>query len=87
MLVVSDGVLSLPAATLATNADLAVRAAWLYDMFLPLDVLEWPLNVVVVRSGGRTVLIDAGIGVEYPDFPRAGGWPCDWRPPASIPHP
>jgi hypothetical protein len=33
---------------------------------------EWPLNVVVVRSGGRTVLIDAGLGVEYPDFPRAG---------------
>src|SRR5262249_5193512 len=66
------GVLSLPAATLATNADPAVRAAWLDDMFLPPEVLEWPLNVVVVRSGGRTVLIDAGIGVEYPDFPRAG---------------
>jgi hypothetical protein len=29
VLVVSDGVLSLPAATLATNADPAVRAAWL----------------------------------------------------------
>jgi glyoxylase-like metal-dependent hydrolase (beta-lactamase superfamily II) len=28
--------------------------------------------VVVVRSGGRTILIDAGLGVEYPDFPRAG---------------
>jgi glyoxylase-like metal-dependent hydrolase (beta-lactamase superfamily II) len=52
--------------------DPAVRAAWLNDMFLPPDVLEWALNVVVVRSGGRTILIDAGIGVEYPDFPRAG---------------
>ncbi|MEU7629223.1 MBL fold metallo-hydrolase [Nocardia sp. NPDC049220] len=72
VLVISDGVLSLPAATLATNADPAVRVAWLDDMFLPRDMLEWPLNVVVVRSGGRTVLIDAGLGVEYPDFPRAG---------------
>ena len=41
-------------------------------MFLPPDVFEWPLNVVVVRSGGRTILIDAGIGAEFPDLPRAG---------------
>src|SRR5580704_1371991 len=61
VLVVSDGVLSLPGAMLAHNADSAVRAAWLKDMFLPPDVLEWALNVVVVRSGGRTILIDAGI--------------------------
>jgi glyoxylase-like metal-dependent hydrolase (beta-lactamase superfamily II) len=71
VLVISDGVLPLPAATLATNADPAALTAWLNDMFLP-DVFEWPLNVVVVRSGGQTILIDAGIGVEYPDFPRAG---------------
>ena len=51
----------------------AVRAAWLNDMFLPPDVLEWALNVVVVRSGGRTILIDAGLGAD-PDLhlPRAG---------------
>ena len=72
MLVVSDGVLSLPGAMLGHNADPAVRAAWLEDMFLPPDVLEWALNVVVVRSGGRTILIDAGIGAEFPDLPRAG---------------
>ncbi|HSS26182.1 MAG TPA: MBL fold metallo-hydrolase [Mycobacterium sp.] len=72
VLVVSDGVLPIPAPVLATNGDPAVRAAWLNDMFLPPDVLEWPLNVVVVRSGGRTILIDAGLGVEYPDAPRAG---------------
>src|SRR5262249_2605415 len=59
-------------AMLAHNADPAVRAAWLRDMFLPPDVLEWALNVVVVRSGGRTILIDAGVGVEYPDLPRTG---------------
>src|SRR5262249_10633782 len=72
VLVVSDGVLSLPGAMLAHNADPAVRAAWLKDMFLPPDVLEWALNVVMVRSGGRTILIDAGGGGEYPDFPRTG---------------
>jgi glyoxylase-like metal-dependent hydrolase (beta-lactamase superfamily II) len=74
VLVISDGVLPLPAATLATNADPAELAAWLDDMRQPPDVFKWPLNVVVVRSGGRTVLIDAGIGAEFPaDFPRAAG--------------
>jgi glyoxylase-like metal-dependent hydrolase (beta-lactamase superfamily II) len=72
VLVVSDGVLSLPSAMLAHNVDPAVRGAWLDDMFLSQEVLEWPLNVVVVRSGGRTILIDAGIGGEYPDIRRAG---------------
>ena len=72
VMVISDGVMPIPAPVLATNADPAVRGAWLDDMFLPRDVLDWPLNVVLVRSGGRTVLIDAGLGVEFPDFPRAG---------------
>jgi hypothetical protein len=62
VMVVSDGVLLLPGAMLGHNADPAVRAAWLNDMFLPPDVFEWALNAVVVRSGSRTVLIDAGIG-------------------------
>jgi nitrogen fixation protein len=72
VMVVSDGVLSLPGAMLGHNVDPAVRAAWLKDMFLPPDVLEWALNVVVVRSGGRTILIDAGMGMEFPDLPRSG---------------
>jgi len=73
VLVVSDGVLSIPAATLAHNVEPAVRTAWLDDMFLSTDVLDWPLNVVVARSGGRTILIDAGLGAG-PDLhlPRAG---------------
>jgi glyoxylase-like metal-dependent hydrolase (beta-lactamase superfamily II) len=72
VMVVSDGVLSLPGAMLGHNVDPAVRAAWLDDMFLPPDVLEWALNAVVVRSGERTILIDAGMGMEFPDLPRAG---------------
>src|SRR5262245_64190156 len=73
VMVVSDGVLTLPGAMLGHNADPAVRAAWLNDMFLPPDVLEWALNAVLVRRGGRTILIDAGIGVDPGlDLPRAG---------------
>src|SRR3954451_9683720 len=73
VLVVSDGVLPLPAEMLAPNADPAVRAAWLEAMFLPPDAFDWALNVVLVRSGGQTVLIDAGLGSD-PDLhlPRAG---------------
>ncbi|MBR0822532.1 MBL fold metallo-hydrolase [Bradyrhizobium liaoningense] len=73
VLVVSDGVLPLPTTMLAHNADPAVRATWLHDMFLPQDAFDWALNAVVVRSGGKTILIDAGLGSD-PDLhlPRAG---------------
>ncbi len=73
VLVVSDGVLTLPGAMLGHNVDPAVRAAWLDEQFLPPDVLEWALNVVVLRRGDRTILVDAGLGAD-PDLhlPRAG---------------
>jgi len=72
VLVISDGVLPITAPTLAHNADSADLSAWLKDMFLPTDVLDWPLNVAVVRSGNQTILIDSGLGLEFPGFPRAG---------------
>ena len=72
VLVVSDGVLLLPGAMLAHNAEPAVRAAWLKENFLPPDAFDWALNVVVVRSGDRTILIDAGMGTEFPDLERSG---------------
>ena len=75
VLVVSDGVLPIPTSTLATNVDQAVRAAWLSDMFLPPDMLDWPLNVLVVRSGDQTILVDSGLGGQFPGFPRAGQFP------------
>lgn len=72
VMVVSDGVLLLPGAMLAHNASPSVRAAWLKDNFLPPDAFDWALNAVVVRSGGQTVLIDAGMGTEFPDLPKSG---------------
>ena len=42
VLVISDGVFPLPAATLATNADPADLAAWLDDRLQPPDVYQWP---------------------------------------------
>ena len=73
VLIVSDGVLPLPTQMLGHNADPTARAEWLHDMFLPADAFDWALNVVVVRSGDRTILVDAGLGLD-PDLnlPRAG---------------
>ena len=48
------------------NADPAEHAAWLEDMFLPPDAFDWPLNVLVVRSGEQTILVDAGLGGQSP---------------------
>ena len=72
VLVISDGVLPITATTMATNVAPAEYSAWLKDMFLPPEILDWPLNVAVVRSAGKTILIDSGLGTEFPDFPRAG---------------
>ncbi|MHC2000145.1 MBL fold metallo-hydrolase [Methylobacterium sp. CM6241] len=73
VLVVSDGVLPLPTKMLGHNVEAAERATWLSDMFLPPDAFDWSLNVVVVRSGGQTILIDAGLGLDPNlNLPRAG---------------
>jgi glyoxylase-like metal-dependent hydrolase (beta-lactamase superfamily II) len=73
VLVISDGVLPIPARTIAHNIEPAVRAAWLEHEFLSPEMLEWPLNVAVVRSGSQIILIDAGLGAD-PDLhlPQAG---------------
>lgn len=72
VLVISDGVFMLSASTLATNVKPADLSAWLTARLESVDEYKWPLNVVVVRSGGRTVLIDSGVGDEFPDAPRVG---------------
>jgi hypothetical protein len=73
VLIVSDGVLPLPTEMLGHNADPNAREAWLHDMFLPPDAFDWSLNVVVVRSGDQTILVDAGLGLDPNlNLPRAG---------------
>ena len=72
VLVISDGVLALPGPMLGHNADPSVRTNWFEEQFLPADFLEWALNVILVKSGEKTILIDAGMGVAFPDLPRAG---------------
>lgn len=73
VLVVSDGVLPLPTQMLGHNVSQAERAVWFDDMYLPQDAFDWSLNVMVVRSADRVILIDAGLGMD-PDLqlPRAG---------------
>jgi|GEM_PF-2182426 len=73
VMVISDGVVTPPAESMATNADPAVRAAWLDSMFLSREAFDWALNAVVVRKS-RT-------------FRGPGIWCIDWRPPASISRP
>ncbi|WP_367863291.1 MBL fold metallo-hydrolase [Pseudomonas guariconensis] len=75
VMVVSDGVLPLPTQTMSTNADPAARAAWFKDMFLGPENFDWALNVLLVRSGEQVILVDAGLGGQFPGFPRAGQFP------------
>ncbi|WP_433770515.1 MBL fold metallo-hydrolase [Pseudomonas putida] len=75
VMVISDGVLPLPTETMSTNADPAERKAWFKNMFLGPDAFDWALNVLVVRSGEQIILVDAGLGGQFPDFPRAGQFP------------
>jgi len=75
VLVISDGILPLPTSTMSTNVEPAARTAWFKDMFLGPDAFDWPLNVLVVRSGERIILVDAGLGGQFPGFPRAGQFP------------
>ncbi len=84
VLVVSDGVLPLPTSTMSTNASPADRAARFKEMYLGPDAFDWALNVLVVRSGEQLILVDAGLGGQFPGFPRAGQLPNDWKPPVSI---
>lgn len=71
VMIISDGVVPVPAEILGTNVDAATRDATLRGRFLP-SVIDWGLNVAVVRSGGQTILIDAGMGSEMPESKQTG---------------
>src|SRR6516225_1804297 len=76
VLVVSDGVLSLPTKMLAHNVDPAVRAAWLEDMFLPPEMLS--------RSGSTAPTGTTASNTTPRTRPAFGSVFCgSWRRPAS----
>src|SRR3546814_17896468 len=60
---------------MATNVDPAVRAEWFKEMFVGPHMFDWALNVLVLSSGDKTILVDAGLGGQFPGSPRAGQLP------------
>lgn len=75
VLVISDGILPIATEVMSSNVDPTERKAWFNDMFLGPDAFDWPLNVVVIRAGDQTILVDAGLGGQFDGFPRAGQFP------------
>lgn len=75
VLIISDGVLPLPAQTMSTNVTPEARDTWFNERFLNPEMFDWALNILVVRNGDRTILIDAGLGGQFDGFPRAGRFP------------
>ncbi|RZT42129.1 MBL fold metallo-hydrolase [Cupriavidus agavae] len=72
VVLISDGVLPLPTSTMSTNVSEADRNAWFDDRFLQRDMFDWALNVALVRSGDRLILVDSGVGDGFEYFSRAG---------------
>ncbi|KWF56008.1 MBL fold metallo-hydrolase [Burkholderia pseudomultivorans] len=72
VVLISDGVLPLPTSTMSTNVSEADRNAWFDGRFLQRDMFDWALNIALVRSGERLILIDSGVGDGFAYFTRAG---------------
>jgi len=72
VVLISDGVLPLPTSTMTTNVSEADRNEWFDDRFLQRDMFDWALNIALVRSGDRLILIDSGVGDGFEYFTRAG---------------
>ncbi len=72
VVLISDGILPLPTSTMSTNASQEDRNEWFDGRFLQRDMFDWALNIALVRSGERLVLIDSGVGDGFEYFTRAG---------------
>jgi glyoxylase-like metal-dependent hydrolase (beta-lactamase superfamily II) len=72
VVLISDGVLPLPTSTMSTNVSEADRNEWFDGRFLQRDTFDWALNIALVRSGERLILIDSGVGDGFEYFARAG---------------
>jgi glyoxylase-like metal-dependent hydrolase (beta-lactamase superfamily II) len=72
VVLISDGILPLPTSTMSTNVSEADRNQWFDHRFLQRDMFDWALNIALVRSGDRLILIDSGVGDGFEYFTRAG---------------
>lgn len=72
VVLISDGVLPLPTSTMSTNVSEADRNEWFDGRFLQRDVFDWALNIALIRSGERLILVDSGVGDGFEYFTRAG---------------
>ncbi|CAB3754730.1 MBL fold metallo-hydrolase [Paraburkholderia solisilvae] len=72
VVLISDGMLPLPTSTMSTNVNEADRNDWFDSRFLQRDMFDWALNIALVRSGDRLILIDSGVGDGFEYFTRAG---------------
>ncbi|MBY4948348.1 MBL fold metallo-hydrolase [Cupriavidus respiraculi] len=72
VVLISDGILPLPTSVMSTNASEADRNEWFDGRFLQRDMFDWALNIALVRSGDRLILVDSGVGDGFEYFTRAG---------------
>jgi glyoxylase-like metal-dependent hydrolase (beta-lactamase superfamily II) len=57
---------------MTTNVTEADRNEWFDSRFLQRDMFDWALNIALIRSGDRLILIDSGVGDGFEYFTRAG---------------
>src|SRR3546814_7737940 len=57
---------------MSTNVNESDRNEWFDGRFLQRDMLDWALNIALVRSGERLILVDSGVGDGFEYFSRAG---------------
>ncbi|WP_423200444.1 MBL fold metallo-hydrolase [Cupriavidus sp. H19C3] len=72
VVLISDGILPLPTTTMSTNVSEADRNEWFDNRFLQRDMFDWALNIALIRSGDRLILVDSGVGDGFEYFTRAG---------------
>jgi len=65
--IVSDGELSLPTATLAANVPEATLRSYLKSIRQAGDTQRGHLNLTLIDTGERVILVDAGAGPDFQD--------------------
>ncbi len=74
---VNEGFFNRPLDGFVRNAELADVKKAVADAFLPETALQIPFTTTVLRTGGKTVLIDTGFGDNGP--PTSGRWMANFK--------